>query len=134
MTRLTWVTRQIQYETLVTRGVVRELSNMQNCQYPVSMSESVTLISARDASASENIKLLQPTNRSLSHQGVLRGFSFPLLLIRPNLCRQTRRPGLKVQPPPSAGSRLLSATKKPPWDTFVKATLHGTLFTGLQAC
>ena len=36
------------------RGVVRELSNMRNCQFPVSMSESVTTISARDASASEN--------------------------------------------------------------------------------
>ena len=40
------------------RGVVRELSNMWNCQSPVSISqsvsESVTIISARDASASEN--------------------------------------------------------------------------------
>ena len=37
-----------------TRWVVRELSNMQNCQSPVSITESVTIISARDASASEN--------------------------------------------------------------------------------
>ena len=60
------------------RRLVRELSmsNMQNCQYPVSMSESVTLISARDASASENIKLLQPTNRSISHQRVLKRVFF----------------------------------------------------------
>ena len=35
------------------RGVVRELSNMRNCQFPVSMSESVTTISAIDAGASE---------------------------------------------------------------------------------
>ena len=36
------------------RVVVRELSNMQNCQSPVSMSQPVTTINARDASASEN--------------------------------------------------------------------------------
>ena len=42
--------------------MVRELSNMRNCQSPVSISESVsqpvTTISARDASASEKLLML----------------------------------------------------------------------------
>ena len=36
------------------RMVVRELSNMQYCQSPVSMSQPVTTINAREASVSEN--------------------------------------------------------------------------------
>ena len=46
-------------------GVVRELSNMQNCQSPVSMSQWVsewhTIISARDVGASENPMQKQKT-------------------------------------------------------------------------
>ena len=54
-----------------TRGVVRELSNMQNCQSPVSMSQSVsewhTIISARDVGASENPMQKQKPSCGKSH-------------------------------------------------------------------
>ena len=46
----TYQTHRIEYE----RGVVGELSNMRNLKLQ-SVSQPVTIISARDASASENV-------------------------------------------------------------------------------
>ena len=56
MTRVTWVTRQTRQTRQI--GVVRELSNMQNCQSPVSISQSV---SHRRSSVQEMLTHLKTT-------------------------------------------------------------------------